>query len=499
MKLALCLAAAAVAWGTTGAVQHPVQYLRALQVWKRTESRAVRRGCPPPEACACHCDCQATTFEKPPPPLLPCPTFYPPYPTNPPQAKKAEVTTTTEAPTTTTTTTGFVMPNCELGEVAMSDGKCLKITPEVIDMMRKLVSQKKHLLDVAEGQYPKAGKMGSCTNCRLSSQIVVQGGNLLYAHIEYKKALDMLLAMMMLYTPPPAAAAPAAGATALGPEFVVGDVPGGQHCETWTGNTTKLSTPEQCAILCRHQPFCKSFAVDVLGHCVWMDYKPPSKATECAESANLNSFHIKERNVTTANPCGAKFTKVTIVTQLLDAMLATSENAAMIANQSLEAWGAEQNETLKIDLENFFLAAKQNYTDSIVEVTTIRNDRRFSIDDALKCISEDSVELPALPTTTTTTTTTTTSGTTTLPPPVVELHWADFPNSQDSLWSQKHPECPQGPPCFCDCKCRGGPPQNFVEPPPPLPAPCPGPPPLPPPGSYSMPLGAPALDPGLMR
>jgi len=366
-------------------------------------------------------------------------------------------------------------------------------------MMRELVSQKKHLLDVAEGQYPKAGKMGSCTNCRLSSQIVVQGGNLLYAHIEYKKALDMLLAMMMLYTPPPAAAAPAAGATALGPEFVVGDVPGGQHCETWTGNLTNMSTPEQCAILCRHQPFCKSFAVDVLGHCVWMDYKPPSKATECAESANLNSFHIKERNVTTANPCGAKFTKVTIVTQLLDAMLATSENAAMIANQSLEAWGAEQNETLKIDLENFFLSAKQNYTDSIVEVTTIRNDRRFSIDDALKCISEDSVELPALPTTTTTTTTTTTSGTTTLPPPVVELHWADFPNSQDSLWSQKHPECPQGPPCFCDCKCRGGPPQNFVEPPPPLPAPCPGPPPLPPPGSYSMPLGAPALDPGLMR
>ena len=50
----------------------------------------------------------------------------------------------------------------------------------------------------------------------------------------------MLLAMMMLYTPPVAAAAPAAGATALGPEFVVGDVPGGQHCETWTGNLTNM-------------------------------------------------------------------------------------------------------------------------------------------------------------------------------------------------------------------------------------------------------------------
>ena len=287
MKLALCLAAAAVAWGTTGAVQHPVQYLRALQVWKRTESRATRRGCPPPDACACHCDCQPTTFEKPPPPLLPCPTFYPPYPTNPPQAKKAEVTTTTEAPTTTTTTTGFVMPNCELGEVAMSTGKCLKITPEVIDMMRELVSQKKHLLDVAEGQYPKAGKMGSCTNCRLSSQIVVQGGNLLYAHVEYKKALDLLLAMMMLYTPPVAAAAPATTAGPTGPEFVIGQAPGGEHCETWTGNLTNASKPEQCAILCRHQPFCQSFAVDVLGHCVWFDYKAPTPGNECAEPANL--------------------------------------------------------------------------------------------------------------------------------------------------------------------------------------------------------------------
>merc|ERR1719201_2695130 len=292
----------------------------------------------------------------------------------------------------------------------------------------------------------------------------------------------------MLYVPPVAATTTMSTGT-TGSEFVIGQAPGGEHCETWTGNLTNASTPEQCAILCRHQPFCQTFAVDVLGHCVWFDYKPPTPATQCAEPANLNSFHVKERNVTTQNPCGAKFTKVTIVTQLLDAMLATSENAALIANQSLEAWGAEQNETLKIDLENFFLAAKQNYTDSIAEITTIRTDRRFSIDDAIKCMDEDSIELPALPTTTTTTTTTLTTSTTTAPPPVVELHWADFPNSQDSAWSKKHPECPQGPPCFCDCKCRGGPPQNFVEPPPPLP----------PPGAYSMPLGAPALDPGLMR
>merc|ERR1719353_1788473 len=330
---------------------------------------------------------------------------------NPPQAKKAEVTTTTEAPTTTSTTTVFVMPNCELGEVARADGTCQKITPEVIEEMRQLVRQKKHLLDIAQSQYPAVGKFGSCTNCRLSTQIVVQGGNLLYAHIEYKKALDLLLAMMMLFVPAPAATTTTSTGT-TGPEFVIGQAPGGEHCETWTGNLTNASTPEECAILCRHQPFCQSFAVDVLGHCVWFDSEP----------ANLNSFHVKLRNVTTANPCGAKFTKVTIVTQLLDAVLATSENTAMIANQSLEAWGAEQNETLKIDLENFFLAAKQNYTDSLAEVTTIRQDRRASIDDALKCLDEDSVELPALPTTTTTTTEATTTSTTTLPPPVVELH-----------------------------------------------------------------------------
>jgi hypothetical protein len=46
--------------------------------------------------------------------------------------------------------------------------------------------------------------------------------------------------------------------------------------------------------------------------------------------------------------------------------------------------------------------------------------------------------------------------------------WDDNnPNFGDTQWSQMHPECPMGKPCYCDCQCRGPPPQNFVNPPPP--------------------------------
>merc|ERR1719183_3459662 len=55
------------------------------------------------------------------------------------------------------------------------------------------------------------------------------------------------------------------------------------------------------------------------------------------------------------------------------------------------------------------------------------------------------------------------------------LEWKDFPNSQDTEWSKLHPDCPMGAPCFCDCKCRGPPPQNFVQPLPTPPPPCPMP------------------------
>lgn len=66
-----------------------------------------------------------------------------------------------------------------------------------------------------------------------------------------------------------------------------------------------------------------------------------------------------------------------------------------------------------------------------------------------------------------------------------ESTWSDFLNAQDTKWSQRHPNCPQGPPCFCDCRCRGAPPQNFIHPPPPPRKPCPPPPPPPSPTGFT--------------
>merc|ERR1719261_1642226 len=177
------------------------------------------------------------------------------------------------------------------------------------------------------------------------------------------------------------------------------------------------------------------------------------------------------------------------MSDLLEGVLHKSDTDAQLANQSLIVWEAETNQTVKDSLEAFFLDAKNNYTSAIADAKVVREERQAAVDDALKQIEADTIAIEdggtgvgdPLPPTTTTTTTTTVATTTTTLPPVVELHWKDFPNSEDSLCAEKHPECPMGPPCFCDCKCRGAPPQNFVEPPPP------------PASAFSMPLGAPPL------
>lgn len=439
--------------------------------------------------------------------MLPCPTFYPPFPTNPPappapavvEEVKAASTTTTTTTSTTVTTTVNTEP-CVLGEVKRTDGSCQKITAEVIEEMKALVKEKKRLLDIAEADYNNPVKH------RKSVDIMGDSGALLYAHEEYRKALDLLLAMMALYTPPTPAPGPAAVAADLGPEFVEGKWDGKAHCEAWTVRTTCGATPNECGVICRHQPFCKGFALNAAENdmCVWFDYSPPDPADtpHCAGPPEaLHSFWTKARNVTTDGKILGAMEKIRITSDLLEGVLHKSDTDAQLANQSLIVWEAETNQTLKDSLEAFFLEAKNNYTSAIADAKVVREERQASVDDALKQIEADTIAIEdggtgvgdPLPPTTTTTTTTTVATTTTTLPPVVELHWKDFPNSEDSLWAEKHPECPMGPPCFCDCKCRGAPPQNFVEPPPPLPAPCPGPPPLPPPSAFSMPLGAPAL------
>merc|ERR1719235_3121521 len=160
------------------------------------------------------------------------------------------------------------------------------------------------------------------------------------------------------------------------------------------------------------------------------------------------------------------------------------------------------NDTLKDLLKYHFVEAKDNYTFTLLDAESIRDERLKAIQDAWDLIHKDSAEIPAFTTTTTTTTTveviapveTTEPAITSKPIPTptpLPIPWKDFPNSEDSQWALRHPECPQGPPCWCDCKCRGSPPQNFVEPIPPPPAPCPPPPPTPDPSRISVPMGAP--------
>merc|ERR1719235_1011990 len=159
------------------------------------------------------------------------------------------------------------------------------------------------------------------------------------------------------------------------------------------------------------------------------------------------------------------------------------------------------NDTLKDLLKYHFVEAKDNYTFTLLDAEAVRDERLKSIKDAWDLIHKDSADIPAFTTTTTTTTAavemkieTTVPPETTKPIPTptpLPIEWKDFPNSEDSQWALRHPECPQGPPCWCDCKCRGSPPQNFIEPVPPPPAPCPPYPPTPDPSRLSVPMGAP--------
>lgn len=500
---------------------HPLQYLRALQTWTETaHERAlrVRQGehvleCPPPAPCNCHCDCVATKFEKPPPPPPVCPTYYPPYPTKPPEEVVATpypglpattlppITTTT---TTTTTTATHGVPTCAYAEVMRSDGTCHPITEDTVRELKELVRTKKAQLDAAERKYS--------SNCCVSSEeLMGASGNLLYAHDEYRKALDLLLAVLAMMGEE---STTTTGTTTgiEGTEFMPGSWPGRPHCEAWTTLNGTHADASECASLCRHQPFCKAFGIDQgSGQCVWFDYTLSGNESKPECFTETSQEFIKLENVTWGDPhkVFGSVEKVHIVSALLDSLLHKADATAAIANDTLTAWDQELNSTIKLALKGTFIFAKKNYTDSIAEAVTVREERAAAVEDALRRLHLDVDEHPPLKewttttststtTTTTTVVTTTTTTTTTTTPPLVLTHWKDFPNSQDSLWAERHPQCPMGPPCFCDCKCHGLPPQNFVEPPPPLPQPCPGPPPMPDPSRYSLPLGAPSLDPRLM-
>jgi len=91
------------------------------------------RKCPEAASCGCHCDCPDTQFIPVPPLPPPCPV-YPVYPTVEPTAKKP-----TPAPPKKKKDGPKTNLLCKLGEVSMSDGKCHKITAEIVFKLKGIV------------------------------------------------------------------------------------------------------------------------------------------------------------------------------------------------------------------------------------------------------------------------------------------------------------------------------------------------------------------------
>jgi len=354
--------------------------------------------------------------------------------------------------------------------------------------------QKKHILDEAQLDYKT--KLSICPKC-----VAPPVDQLLHDHVQYRRALDLLLALLKMMKEkedeePPA---PPTEEEEV-PEYVPGTMEAKGHCEAWTSNGTRPCKDEECGIICRHQPSCVGFAIDMnKGICIWYDrFKPLPEDKECTMTPVQ---FVKKKNVTQNKDIWAANEKIHAMEEQIETFMITADSEAQDANHSYTIWIHESNKTLKEILKYHFVDAKDNYTFTLQDAETIEQERQKAIEDAWALIHEDSADIPAFTTTTTTTTAAvvleievTQPPETTKPIPTptpLPLAWKDFPNSEDSQWALRHPECPQGPPCWCDCKCRGSPPQNFVEPVPPPPAPCPPFPPTPDPSRLSTPMGAP--------
>lgn len=465
-----------------------------LNAVKKASERGV--ACPPPSPCKCHCECQATQFAKPPKPPDPCP-FYPSFPTGPPPPvppKKDPPPPPPPKPPATTPRPKTIVPNCKEGEVARADGTCQKITLEVIAELKQLVVRVKQALDVKQEEYTEKVDNAKCYKCTAKMALRRE---LLDAHEQYRRALDLLLAVLGLYKPPvkPPGAPPPA--PPKGPEFVAGFVNGRIHCETWTANVTHMPDRDFCGVLCRQLPTCAGFAVDTMNHwCVWYDrFAPLQEDGACSATP---AQYVKKWNVTDLNKdIWSGVEKVGALQEDLETLMAQADTDSQIANEEFNEWQNAFTDADKAAAKMVFVGAKNNYTYTLTDAKALRDELAKGCSDAVTMISDEAESDPPLPPMTTTQAPTVPPMFTTTPPPKepiptpLPLRWSDFPNSEDSEWSVRHPECPQGPPCFCNCQCHGPPPQNFVEPPPPPPMPCPPPPPTPDPSRLTLPMGAP--------
>jgi hypothetical protein len=368
---------------------------------------------------------------------------------------------------------------------------------DVINQLLKLVEMKLAVLVKLQREYNSLHQP-DCTSCPGKAAYFEVRLELIKAHEQYRAALGLFLnalGWMKEREEDKKAKGPLAGG--FGKEFVPGVKELRPHCEPWTVNGTKKPDNEVCAIICRNQPSCVGFAIDPKSDwCLWFDDTKPQSEDVCA--SQTKTAYIKKWQAPQNEQIWLSMEKIHVFDKAIVEALKLSEHNSETTNRTFMGWwdfDEGKNMSIKLELEDHFKENLDEYTGTILDTQAIRKQYLILQKSANGLMDKERHIHPAL-------------GAAAAPrlvdkvEPVEEavapegfavplaeepsaLRWKDFPNSEDTAWSKIHPDCPMGAPCICDCKCRGPPPQNFVEPPAPPPLPCPPPPPLPNPAMLS--------------
>jgi len=376
--------------------------------------------------------------------------------------------------------------------VQLSDGTCKFIDMQVINQLLQLVEAKKAILVAVQREYNSLHQP-KCTQCPGASAYYKIRVKLIDAHTQYRAALGLFLNALGWMKDRKEDTKVGGTTKKLGKEFVPGVKELRPHCEPWTVNGTKKPTDELCAVICRNRPSCVGFARDPDSKwCLWFDDAKPQSGEAC--SSQTKTKFLKNWQGPINHDIFVAMEKIHVFDKAIIEALKLADTGADQTNKTFVGWwefDKGQNESIKLELEDKFMEKIDEYTGTILDTAEIRKQYLILQTSANALANKEAHVNPALD----------------APVPVrrVEakvielpegfkapledepkaLRWKDFPNSEDTAWSEIHPDCPMGAPCFCDCKCRGAPPQNFVEPPPLPPLPCPLPPPLPNPAALT--------------
>lgn len=463
-----------------------LKYLVALQEWQRLSRVGMR--CPKPQPCECHCDCPATAIAEPPPLVPACPVYANAWPTTPAPTTKAPAVVAI----TTTPSPKHKPAQCAAGEVKLSDGTCTIITYETVLKLEKMVEEMRIKLLIKQVEFNKLAEV-NCTSCPGAALYFKVRPELLRAHDDYYKALRLFLGVLNEFESmekDKKEADDGGDDKDLGPEFVPGVKSFRSHCEPWTALNVSLGKPTDnfCAVVCRQQPSCVGFNFDPKSYwCVWFDDAKPEPKEDC--TSQTKTKFLKRWQAKLSPNLWVTIDKVHLFDKAIINAIAVANLNANVSTNFYDLWrdeNANGDQALAMEHQSNLSTEVGHYGNTMFDAGQMREQLEMLRSSAYQLTLEEVDKRPAIPAPPSITTTKKIVIPEGLEEPLSDppkiLEWHDFPNSQDTKWSQQHPDCPMGTPCFCDCKCRGAPPQNFVEPPPPPypPPPCPPPPLMPP-------------------